>query len=99
MKDEICEAIKNKRLLQFHYDGLVRVVEPHLLGRTTSGKDSLSAYLVRGYTKLDQKPFWRYYPLSEIKNLAVLDEIFIGPREGYNPNDKAMKYIFCRLAA
>ena len=98
MKNEICEAIKSKRLLQFQYDGLVRVVEPHLLGRKTSGKDSLSAYLVRGYTKLDREPFWACYVLSEMKSLVVLDEIFAAPREGYNPNDKGMKYVFCRLA-
>ena len=97
LKALICEAIKNKRLLQFQYDNLTRVVEPHLLGRKTSGNDTLSAYLVRGYTESDKKPYWRTYLLSEIKNLVVLDEVFAGPRKGYNPYDKTMEHIYCRL--
>jgi hypothetical protein len=97
MKNQICEAIKDKRLLQFQYDNFVRVVEPHILGRNASGNDVLSAYLVRGYTESDRKPYWRRYLLSEIRNLTVLDEEFPGPRKGYNPRDKTMEYIYCRL--
>ncbi|HBB89312.1 MAG TPA: hypothetical protein DC047_17035 [Blastocatellia bacterium] len=30
VKDFICEAMRNKNLLQFTYHNLVRIVEPHL---------------------------------------------------------------------
>lgn len=97
MKDIICEAIKTKKLLQFRYDNRIRVVEPHLLGRNSAGHDALSAYLVRGYTESDSRPFWRLYLVLEMKGLSVLDESFAEPRKGYNPKDKRMVRIYCRL--
>lgn len=97
LKQLICEAIAKKRLLQFRYRDLVRVVEPHLLGRDTADNDALSAYLVRGYTKTSRKPYWRLYLLSDMHVVSLLDECFPGPRKGYNPRDKHMTKIYCRL--
>lgn len=97
MKDIICEAIRLKRLLQFRYEDHTRVVEPHLLGRDTAEHDALSTYLVRGYTESAHKPYWRLYLLSKIKHLVMLDETFPEPRKGYNPKDKRMVKIYCRL--
>jgi hypothetical protein len=97
MNDIICEAIEKKKLLQFSYDDLTRIVEPHLLGRKTSGKDALSAYLVEGYTESDREPYWRNYSVEKIDFLVMLDETFAGTRAGYNPNDETMEEIYCRL--
>jgi hypothetical protein len=97
MNDIICEAIEKKRLLQFSYDDLTRIVEPHLLGRKTSGKDALSAYLVEGYTESDREPYWRSYSIEKMEFPVMLDETFPGARDGYNPNDKTMEEIYCRL--
>lgn len=97
MNDIICEAIEKKRLLQFSYDDLTRIVEPHLLGRKTSGKDALSAYLVEGYTESDREPYWRNYSVEKIDFLVMLDETFAGARTGYNSDDKTMEEIYCRL--
>jgi hypothetical protein len=97
MREEICEAIVKKRLIQFSYESRIRVVEPHLLGRDSAGHDALCSYLVRGYTESDHRPYWRLYLLSKIKYLTVLDETFLEPRRGYNPRDKRMTKIYCRL--
>jgi hypothetical protein len=97
-KDIICEAISKKRLLQFRYDRYSRVVEPHLVGYDTAEHDILCAYLVRGFTQSQQEPYWRTYLTTEMKLLQILDEGFPGPRRGYNPNDKRMQRIYCRLA-
>jgi hypothetical protein len=93
----ICDAIEKRRLLQFTYDDEVRIVEPHLLGRKTSGKDALSAYLVGGYTESDRQPYWRNYTVEKMEFITMLDETFSGARHGYNPNDKTMEEIYCRL--
>jgi hypothetical protein len=93
----ICDAIKNKRLLQFSYDDFTRIVEPHLLGQKSSGKDALSAYLVRGYTESERQPYWRSYSVEKMEFIIMLDERFENAREGYNPNDKTMQRIYCRL--
>jgi hypothetical protein len=97
MKDRICEAIALKKRIQFRYEERIRVVEPHLLGRNAAEHDALSGYLARGYSESDHKPYWRLYLLRGIEQLVILDETFPGPRKGYNPKDKRMVKIYCRL--
>ena len=97
MNGIICEAIEKKRLLQFSYDDLTRIVEPHLFGRKTSGNNVLSAYLVGGYTESDNAPYWRNYVVEEMEFVVMLDETFAGARKGFNPNDISMETIYCRL--
>ena len=97
MNSIICEAIAKRKLLQFSYDDLTRIVEPHLFGRKTSGNDVLLAWLVEGYTESDRAPFWRNYAVENMDFLIMLDETFEGTREGYNPDDKTMEEIYCRL--
>ena len=96
-KDLICEAIRCKKLLQFSYGNHMRVVEPHILGRDSAGHDVLSAYLVRGYSESRKQPYWRFYLLSDLKPLTMVDETFPGPRKGYNPKDPRMLKVYCRL--
>lgn len=93
----ICEAIEKRRLLQFTYKDEIRIVEPHLLGRKTSGKDALSAYLVGGYTESDHEPYWRNYTVEKMELITILDDTFSRPRDGYNPDDRTMDEIYCRL--
>ena len=98
MNGIICEAIAKKRLLQFSYDDLTRIVEPHLFGRKTSGNDVLSAYLVGGYTESDNEPYWRNYVVEQMEFVIMLDETFTKSRAGYNPADNSMEEIYCQLS-
>ncbi len=97
MEGIICEAIAKKRLLQFSYDDLTRIIEPHLFGRKTSGNDALSGYLVGGYTESDSAPYWRTFLVENMEFVIMLDETFERAREGYNREDKTMVEIYCRL--
>lgn len=97
MEEIICQAIAQKRLLQFSYDDLTRIVEPHLFGRKTSGKDALSAYMIDGYSESDQEPYWRSYSVEKMEFVIMLDETFPAARAGYNANDRTMEEIYCRL--
>lgn len=97
MNQIICEAIEKRRLLQFSYDDLTRIVEPHLFGRKTSGNDVLSAWLVEGYTESDDAPYWRNYSVENMDFIIMLDETFARARAGYNPNDATMEEIYCSL--
>ena len=97
MNSLICEAIEKRRLLQFSYDDLTRIVEPHLFGRKTSGKDALSAYMVEGYTESDHEPYWRNYSVEKMEFIVMLDETFSAARDGYNPDDKTMEEIYCSV--
>jgi hypothetical protein len=95
--DLICEAIRRRRLLQFSYGDHLRVVEPHVFGQDSAGRDLLSAYLVGGYSESQKKPYWRFYLLSNIPLLTMLDDHFPGPRQGYNPKDPRMRKVYCCL--
>jgi hypothetical protein len=97
MRDLICSAIAKRRLLAFRYGGFERVVEPHLLGETRAGHDVLRAWFLRGYSESASRPGWRSYLLSEMSYILLLEEIFDRSRPGYNPNDKSMLQVHCRL--
>ena len=42
--DVLAQAIEERRVVTFTYDGFLRVVEPFLLGTTTAGRSALRAY-------------------------------------------------------
>ena len=97
MNTTICQAIREKRLIQFHYDGDTRVVEPHMVASNEAGHYALSGWFVRGYSKTGGQG-WREYLLSDISSLSVLNETFTGARQGYNPSGgKKFPTVFCRL--
>ena len=50
MNTEICNAIWNKNLNEFYYDGRTRIVEPHWHGVTNSRNKDLRAFQVDGYS-------------------------------------------------
>lgn len=97
MKNLICSAINEKKLLRFFYDGGFRVVEPHCFGEGTKGTDLLRAYQVKGYSSSGNPFGWRLFDISEITALTVLEDTFDKARRDYNPNDSAMVLIYCRI--
>lgn len=96
MIDEIREAIENRRLLEFRYDGGVRVVEPHCYGITSAGNEGLRAYQVSGHST-SGKMGWKMFDLANASAITILDQNFDGPRPGYKRNDRQMKRIICQL--
>jgi predicted DNA-binding transcriptional regulator YafY len=89
--DAICQAIREKKLLQFFYDGGTRVVEPHQFAYNKKDNIALSAYWVRGYSESqDMSSRWREYLFDLMSAIIVLDEHFVSPRPGYKraPNQR-----------
>jgi hypothetical protein len=97
LRELICQAISERRLIRFDYKGEERIVEPHLLGERTSGNEALSAWQVGGFSESNSQPPWRSYLLDKMAQLVILEQQFDGPRPGYNPHDSTMSRIFCRL--
>lgn len=50
------DAIRSRRVVTFHYDGLPRIVEPFLLGTTTAGRSALRAYQTAGGSRSGTVP-------------------------------------------
>jgi hypothetical protein len=83
-------------VVTFNYDGLARTVEPHVYGVNTAGHEALSAYQTGGFSRSSDRPGWRMFLLSGIRDLVVEDAKFEVTRPGYNPHDSGMSRIFAQ---
>jgi hypothetical protein len=92
LKDLICEAINNKQRIKFLYNEKIRVAEPQCCGMSTAGKDVLRAHLTKGGSRPEQ-----LFELNKMQSVEIMDEFFTLPGPNYNPDDSAMKTIYCRL--
>jgi hypothetical protein len=94
----ICEAIRGRLLLGFGYQGFLRVVQPYCHGRGSEGQELLRAVQVRGGSRsggnIDSGKLWT---VAKIVGLRVLEESFAPDDPKYNPNDKAIVSICCRV--
>ncbi len=97
MNTLICDAIRSRKLIRFIYDGYERIAEPHLYGISTANHEVVSAYLVGGWSASEGAPGWRKYLVHEMRDIHALAESFDEPRPGYNPEDRQMRQMHCRL--
>lgn len=97
MNQEICQAIEDKKIVTFSYDGGSRTIEPHCYGISKAGNELLRAYQTGGYSKSGKSVDWKLFSVNKISNLEVSTDTFDGTRPQYNPNDKAMAQIYCCL--
>jgi predicted DNA-binding transcriptional regulator YafY len=89
---EICRAIKERRVISFYYSQTMRTVEPHLVGYDGDGDLTLSAWQLSGTGQ-----GWRDFHVSKLTGLSITDRIFSGARSGYNAWDKTIDRVVCRL--
>lgn len=92
---KIKQAITNKKIIEFFYDGKQRIVEPYLIGTTSTGKQSLRAYQIGGHSN-SKMPSWKLFTIMKISNVKVTENTF-SKRSDYNPNDKGMNRILHRV--
>lgn len=102
MPGTICEAIRNRNVVQFNYTGNsvvgIRTVEPHQVGYSKAGNLTLSAWFLSGASESGEGPGFRLYRLSDIDTLSVLDQHFDGPRPDYKPGpNKIIHNVQCEL--
>ena len=91
--DVLAQAIEERRVVTFTYDGFLRVVEPFLLGTTTAGRPALRAYQTGGGSQSGRVPGWHLFSLDKIVGITMTPTTFSGVRDGYNPADKGMSAI------
>jgi len=95
--DIFCEAIRRRVLLEFQYKGHLRVVQPYCYGISTRNADLLRAIQVRGSSSSNQFGIGKLWSIADVLAPRILDEIFTPDDALYNPNDSAMKHIYCRI--
>jgi len=94
----ICEAIREKRLIEFFYENGVRIVEPFACGYGKKGNLLLRAFQVEGYSKSGNPSGWKLFRVDKISQLRILEETFNAYREGYNPfGDSQIPDIICKI--
>jgi hypothetical protein len=91
----ICEAIRERKLLQFHYHGKLRVVAPYCHGVSARGSELLRAIQVRGASSSGGFGQGKLWTVGDMVDVRVLGEPFVPNDPNYNPNDTAMSEIHC----
>jgi len=91
--NQFCDAIRDRRIITFRYKGTVRTAEPHLVGYNSDGDLTLSAWQLSGGSGQG----FRDYHVKKVSGLTISKQSFVGPRPDYNPVDKTLPRIICRL--
>jgi hypothetical protein len=95
MQDVICQAIREKRLLELQYEGQARRVAPHVYGIDSAGDELLSCYEVWGGS--DGEPAgWRSLRLAQISELTLTTKRF-APRPEHQRTEGAIARVFCQV--
>jgi hypothetical protein len=77
----------------FYYKGNIRVVEPHLLGYDADNDLTLSAWQISGGSGQG----FRDFHVSKISTVTTTGKCFAHARQGYNPKDKTVSRVLCRI--
>jgi hypothetical protein len=96
MNQTICNAIRERRIIELRYHGYSRTVEPHSHGRDKNGDEIVRCYQISGGSESGERTGWKLLKVSEAFSLHITGDSFT-PRPKYSRNDKAMEYIFCQL--
>ncbi|GAA0849915.1 hypothetical protein GCM10009080_55340 [Cupriavidus pauculus] len=96
MLQKIIDAIRNREVLSFTYDGFARVVEPHAVGVSRAGNNVLRCYQIQG-GHVTPGHEWDLCNIAKILGLSATGQRFVGERPGYKRGDKHMTTIFAEL--
>lgn len=95
--DDICRAIRERRLLKFDYNGQSRVVQPYCYGVSTRDSEVLRAVQVGGTSSSGRFGFGKLWTVAQMTAVRLSDETFAPDDPNYNPDDSAMKRVICRI--
>jgi hypothetical protein len=87
----VCQAIADRRLLRFAYNGRTRLVVPCAHGVLDTGNEALRAHEVAA------PRLGKLFLLRSMLSAEVCPEGFDAPPPGYRRGDTAMAWIHCQL--
>jgi hypothetical protein len=96
----IIDALHNRKVLEFSYDGQPRIVEPQSYGLSKK----TNQLLMRGYQRGGASASGytrgvRLFDVAKISRLRQTGEQFGKTQPGHNPNDSAMSKVIISLPA
>jgi hypothetical protein len=93
----ICQAIRERRLLEFEYEGRHRIVAPYCHGRSRTGQESLRAVQIAGETRSGGFGYGKLWSVAKMSRVSPSMTPFVADDPDYNPDDTAMVEIHCRV--
>lgn len=96
MLQTIINAIHNREVLSFSYNGIPRLVHPAAVGVSRAGNDALRCYQIVG-SHVTPGHQWDFCEISLISNLQPTGQHFEGDPPGYRKGDKHMNQIYAEL--
>lgn len=93
IKQALCEAIGQRRLVSFIYKSAPRTAEPYILGYDDKGALTLSAFQVSGGSGSG----FRTFPVEGMSFVTLTEHGFDGKRPQYNPRDRYFSRIICQI--
>ncbi len=97
MVASICDAIRDRAIVEFEYDGGMRTVEPHAHGISTAGHEVVRGYQVEGFSRSGNPEGWRLYDIFKIEGLRRTGTVFTQDRPNYSPDDRQMRSVHCHV--
>lgn len=89
VNQQIVDAIRGRRIVEFDYGGHHRIAEVHVYG-LHRGVDQLLIYQVAGGSSSGGIPQWRRVDVPRISGLNILADVFPGLRS--NPSGEHSKW-------
>jgi hypothetical protein len=86
LEEMLRKAVFGKNLVEFCYEGGIKVIEPHMVAHNMTGHILLNGWFAKGDKKFGEEG-WQNYMLAGISNLKILPDTFAKARFGYNPFD------------
>jgi hypothetical protein len=97
MHADLCRAIKQRRIVRFHYDGGVREVEPYCHGTSGEGHELLRGYQIDGFSTSGSREGWKTFRLDTAAGLELTDRHFFRIRDPYDRDAPGMATVHCRV--
>lgn len=98
MNTTICDAIRDGEIIEFDYEGAIRIVEPFIYGTDINGVGLLRGYQIGGFNKANDNSYtWDTFEVEKMSTVKFIGKKFDDKRAGYDPNDPSFKSIFCKF--
>lgn len=98
MNTTICDAIRDGEIIEFEYEGMIRIVEPFVYGTDSTGAPILRGYQIGGFnTENDNSYTWDTYKVDLMGTVKFIGKKFEEHRAGFDSDDETFTSIFCRF--
>jgi hypothetical protein len=94
--EHLVRAVLDHRTVNLVYEGLRRVVEPHVIGIHEAGEPVLAAFQTGGFSHSGDLPGWRTFITTKIESVEPRDETFT-PRSDCDRMAEGMIELFARV--